>query len=213
MLLRGSGWTTRLDAHAYAASLKHSRGVHFALPIACLAGALCLAGSSIAVYRTSTLLRIANQPPLTRASSSGTPTVAAKVNSQSSARDVFVTELPAAALTDPQFRFAAKIAREQEVSIAQMQSESLKSDPNTLGQTRLTLQVRGDYRAIKNLWIALLAKYPGLTLERLTLRHHAESTVPAPQQSAAPASPSADRGEDEADIALIQYTQPAALSR
>ncbi len=213
MFLRSLGWTGSLDAHAYAESLKHSRAVHVTLAAMYIVGALCLTNSVIAVYRASATLRTTSEQLSTRASSSATPPIPAVVNPYSLADQVFISELPAVAPTDSQFRFAAKIAHEQDVSIAQMQSESLKSDPSTLGQTRLTLQVRGDYRAIKNLWIALLAKYPGLTLERLALRHHAESPVPTPQQSIASVLLPTDRGDDEANIDLVQYTRPEALAR
>lgn len=94
-----------------------------------------------------------------------------------------------------------------------MQSEVLKTDSKALGQSRITLQLRGDYRDIKSVWIALLAKYPGLTLQRLTLRHHTEmQSVPSPQ-AAAVTLPSADRADDEATIEMIQYTQPPAIAR
>jgi hypothetical protein len=213
MLLHDLGWTTPLDAHAYAASLKRSRGMQFVLPIVCFAGALCLVSSAVAVYRASAMLHVAAQTPLARAASLATATPEQVVNRKPSASNLFVFELPAAAPIDSQFRFAGRITREQEVTIAQMQSESLKSDPTRLGQTRLTLQVRGDYRALKNLWIGLLAKYPGLTSERFTVRHHVETSPPIPQPSNSPVQPTADRVDDDATIELIQYTRPRALAQ
>ena len=127
----------------------------------------------------------------------------------------FVSELPTTPPTDQQIRFAAKLAHEQGVTVVQMQPEPLKSEPATLGQGRLTMQLRGDYRDIKNVWIAMLSKYPGLTLQRLTIRHHADGpaspTPPAPV--AAAALPPADRDDDEATIEMIQYTQPPATAR
>ncbi len=128
------------------------------------------------------------------------------------ARD-FVSELPAESPNDAQIRYAAKLAHESHVVIVQMQAEPLKADPKTLGQSRLTLQLRGDYRDIKNVWIALIEKYPGLVLERMTIRHHdAMSSVTAvPAAAEAMALPPAEAADDEATLEMIQYTRPSEL--
>jgi len=100
----------------------------------------------------------------------------------------FTAELPAVAPTDEQLRFAARLAEEQHVTLSQMQYEVLHADPGNLGRTRVVLQMRGDYRDMKSLLAALLQKFPGLTLERLTVRHAT--------------------GADEASVELIQHLRP-----
>lgn len=112
----------------------------------------------------------------------------------------FVQDLPAAAPTDAQIRFAAKLARESQVDLQRMQSEPLHVDPRHLGQVRVTLQLRGDYRDEKALLGALLAKFPGLVLERLEIRHRGEAPG---------AKPGDVRSDDEATLELTQYIRPA----
>jgi hypothetical protein len=111
----------------------------------------------------------------------------------------FVQELPTVAPTDAQIRFVAKLARESQVELLRMQSEPVHVDPQHLGQVRVTLQLRGDYRDEKALLGALLAKFPGLTLERLAIRHRGE---------AAGAKPGDTRSDDEVTLELTQYTRP-----
>jgi len=82
-----------------------------------------------------------------------------------------------------------------------MQSQSIATDAKKLGQAKFTLQLRGDYPHIKNVVIGLLARFPGLTLQRLTLHH----------RDAAPGNP-VDKGSDEATLELIQFLRPAAMS-
>lgn len=109
----------------------------------------------------------------------------------------FMRDLPAAAPSDLQLRFAAKLAQEVHVTIQQMQAEPLKTEPGHLGQTRLLLQLRGDYRDVKSMAIAMLEKYPGLTLEHMTIRDRTATLAPA----------RADRGDDEASLEMIQYVR------
>jgi len=199
-----------LDFRVLSEALNNSRAGRGLARILFFAGTLCLASSVVAVYRAAASLEEAGQASAIHSYSLARPVILQKANAVG---DAFVADLPPAAPIDSQFRFAAKIAHEQDVSIVQMQSEPLKSDPATLGETRLTLQARGDYRAIKNLWIALLEKYPGLTSERFTVRHHAESSPSIPPQSAPLVQSAADRGDDEAAIELIQYTRLAVLTR
>lgn len=201
------------DTHEYVESLIRSTVMRFALPVLFLAGTLFFVSSVVGIYRASAMLRIATQPSEIDDFVTSSVTTPAAVNRQSAEGAVFLSELPEVAPTDSQFRFAAKIAQEQDVRIVQMQSEPLKSNSSSLGQTRLTVQVRGDYRGIKNLWIAVLAKYSGLTLERLVLTHRAEAPVPTPQPAAASALGPADRGDDQATIEMIQYTRPLAVTR
>jgi hypothetical protein len=112
----------------------------------------------------------------------------------------FVQELPVVAPTDAQIRFAAKLARESELDLQRMQAEPLHVDPGHLGQVRVTLQLRGDYRDEKALLGALLAKFPGLTLERLAVRHRGDG----------PGARAGDaRSDDEATFELTQYLRPA----
>ena len=96
-------------------------------------------------------------------------------------------------------RFTSKIAHEQGIALLQMQSETLKTDNKHLGQRHSTLQLRGDYPSTKRLLIALLAKFPGLTLEHMTIRHRASGAAPD----------STSRSDDECTIELIQYSTPS----
>lgn len=113
----------------------------------------------------------------------------------------FVSALPRVVDSDATFRFATRLAQDQGVSISQMQSDFTATEANKLGQAKITLQMRGDYVRIKNVMIDLLAKFPGLTLQHLTIHH----------RDAAPGK-SADTSSDEASLELIQYLRPAAIS-
>lgn len=158
---------------AYAESLNQSRLLQLALPMVFLAGAAALMTSVVEVYRASETLHLAIASAKVRANSART----LSSPRPSTTEGDFASELPTTPPTDLQIRYAAKLAREQDVTVVQMQSEPLKSDPSALGQSRITLQLRGDYRDIKNVWIAMLSKYPGLTMQRLTIRHLADAVV------------------------------------
>ncbi len=114
----------------------------------------------------------------------------------------FTQDLPATAPTDTQIRFTAKLARELRIDLQRMQSEPSNVDARHLGRTRITLQLRGDYRDEKALLAGLLAKFPGLTLEHLSVRHRGDMAVPGAGQGEA-------RPDDEATLELVQYTRPA----
>ncbi len=198
-----------LDTQAYVESLKHPPLLQLVLSIVFVAGAIALTSAGVAVYRASEALHLAIASTPVRAD----PALAPTMPRPSSVEGDFVSELPATPPTNLQIRFAAKIAHEQDVTVVQMQSEPLKSGSSAIGQSRITLQLRGDYRDIKNVWIAMLSKYPGLTLQRLTIRHHADTVVaPSPAGTTTPLPP-ADRADDEASIEMIQYTQAAATVR
>ena len=113
----------------------------------------------------------------------------------------FVYTLPSTAEPDTTIRFTSKLAQDQDVRISQIQSEFVATDPKKLGQTKFTLQLRGDYPNIKNVVIGLLAKFPGLTLQRLTV-HHRDNAAGTPP----------DKSNDEASIELLQFTQPTTPS-
>ena len=113
----------------------------------------------------------------------------------------YVASLPQVADGDAVVRFASRLAQDQALRVLQMQTESVSTDPRKFGQTKLTLQVRGDYIHIKNLVIGLLAKFPGLTLQRLTIHH----------RDAVPGAP-VDAGSDEAAVEMIQYLRPVDAS-
>ena len=98
-------------------------------------------------------------------------------------------------------RFASRLALDQDVRIAQMQSEPIRTDDKKLGQAKFTLQLVGNYANIKNVVIGLLAKFPGMTLQHLTIR----------RRDASSGNP-ADKGSDEATLELIQYVRPATMS-
>ncbi len=178
-------------------------------------GVASMALSTYDIVQVLPALRKAQQMPVPSprlgASTGSEPAIA--VAPPSNAASDFVAELPAVAPSDAQIRFAAKIAREARVIVVQMQTEPLKADPKTLGQSRLTLQLRGDYRDIKTVWIALIEKYPGLVLERMTIRHHADVSAPPGATTSATALPPADRADDEATLEMIQYTRPSELPR
>jgi len=99
-------------------------------------------------------------------------------------------------------RFSTRIAHEQGLDLVRLQSEAISTSSAHLSQVRIRLQVRGDYAGTKALLISLLANFPGLTLEHLTLHH---SLAASPIGSATPASREAD---DESTIELIQYSMP-----
>ena len=111
----------------------------------------------------------------------------------------FISTLPRFTDPDTTIRFTSRLAQDQDVRVSQMQSEFVATDAKKLGQAKFTLQLRGDYRSIKNVLIGLLAKFPGLTLQRLTVHH----------RDAAPGSPT-DKSSDEATLELLQFTRPAA---
>lgn len=139
------------------------------------------------------------------ASAAATPRAQSPRAGIATQRDV-VEDLPLVPESDSLTRFASKIAHELGLTLLQMQSESLKVEPNHLGQRRSTLQVRGDYLSTKKLLIALLAKFPGLTLEHWTIRHRAGGL---PTTAAADV---ANRSDDESTIDLIQYSRPSRAS-
>jgi len=68
-------------------------------------------------------------------------------------------------------RVTAKLAREQQLEVVQLQSEQIEVASRGLSHTRITLALRGDYVPSKSLIIALLSAFPGLTLEHLSVRH------------------------------------------
>lgn len=178
-----------------------------------LAGVVGVGASTHGVIQLSTMLRNDKQSEEVHGSRSVShaPAPSAPTDPSPEREGDFVSELPVVAPSDLQFRYTANLAHEQRVSILQMQSELLKSDPKALGQTRITLQLRGDYRDVKNVWIALLAKFPGLTLQRLTVRHHGDAVQTSVPTGAGGALPPIDRDLDEATLELIQYTQPRAV--
>jgi len=112
----------------------------------------------------------------------------------------FVSALPSIVDPDATIRFTSRLAQDQDARISQMQAQSIATDAKKLGQAKFTLQLRGDYPRIKNVVIDLLAKFPGLTLQRLTIHH----------RDAASGNP-ADKGGDEATLELIQFLRPAAM--
>ncbi len=181
-------------------------------------GVVLLAASTRGVRELSQQLASVKQDAAKPGASGASSALVSPTQPAPSAEDArdFVSELPAESPNDAQIRYAAKLAHELHVVIVQMQAEPLKADPKTLGQTRLTLQLRGDYRDIKNVWIALIEKYPGLVLERMTIRHH-DAMPAAPSLPAVPAAPVAmalsptDAVNDEATLEMIQYTRPSEL--
>lgn len=206
-----AGRFASLDVRSDGESMLNPRLLRFASHIAFVVGLIFLVSSALAVYRTSRALQLAVDSAKIQAASVIAPTLPRPSQTE---RD-FVSELPITSPADLQIRFVAKLASEQNLDVVQMQSEPLKSEFGSLGQSRITLQLRGDYRGIKNVWIALLSKYPGLTLQRLTVRHHADAATAAAPSPAATTSPlpPADGADDEASIEMIQYTQPPALHR
>ena len=110
----------------------------------------------------------------------------------------FISTLPRFADPDATIRFTSRLAQNQDVRVSQMQSDFVATDAKKLGQTKFTLQLRGDYRNIKNVTIGLLAKFPGLTLQRLNV-HHRDATSGSPT----------DKSSDESTLELLQYTRPA----
>ena len=113
----------------------------------------------------------------------------------------FVSTLPSNPDPDAIIRFISRLALDQGVRVSQVQSETTAPGARRLGQAKCTLQLRGDYRNIKNVTIGLLAKFPGLTLQRLVI-HHRD----------APSGGPADQGSDEASLELVQFLRPAATS-
>ena len=113
----------------------------------------------------------------------------------------FVSTLPSNSDPDAIIRFISRLALDQGVRVSQVQGETTAPGARKLGQTKCALQLRGDYRNIKNVTIGLLAKFPGLTLQRLVI-HHRDAT----------SGGAADQGADEASLELVQFLRPAATS-
>lgn len=113
----------------------------------------------------------------------------------------FVSMLPSNPDPDAIIRFTSHLALDQGVRVSQVQSETTTPGERKLGQAKYTLQLRGDYRNIKNVTIGLLAKFPGLTLQRLVI-HHRDAT----------SGGAADQGADEASLEFVQFLRPAATS-
>lgn len=86
--------------------------------------------------------------------------------------------------------------------MVQLQSEPVNIAPVRPRKTRVRLQVRGDYVGTKAFVASLLADFPGLALEHLTIRHNL-SVIPGSESTAA-----ARGGDDESAIELIQYSVP-----
>lgn len=102
-------------------------------------------------------------------------------------------------------RLSAKIANEQGIDVVQLLADAPASRPTHLNQSRIRLQVRGDYAATKVLLISLLSNFPGLTLEHLSMRHD-----PAAGAAGSPTKGSQGVGE-QATIELIQYSVPGQV--
>ncbi len=175
-----------------------------AAPWFAFAGAwLCAAALTIAFiqqnWRLSAVVRADEDVSSTSNRSNAARSVRAEPNPSASAN--FVSALPTVVDPDAAIRFTSRISQDQDVRISQMQSQSIATDAKKLGQAKFTLQLRGDYPNIKNVVIGLLAKFPGLTLQRLTIHH----------RDAAPGNP-ADKGSDEATLELIQFLRPVAMS-
>ena len=164
---------------------------------------LCAAALTVALlpmnWRISAAL--ANESSSSISNRSDETRSALDVPGPAAQRADFVSALPG--LVDPgeTIRFASRLAQDQDVRITQMQSESVGTDAKKLGQAKFTLQLVGDYANIKNVVIGLLAKFPGLALRHLTVRH----------RDASPGTP-ADKGSEEATLELIQYIRPATMS-
>ena len=121
--------------------------------------------------------------------------------STSGAQPNFVATLPPTPNLDAIIRFTSRLARDQGVRVSQVQSETTASGASQLSQAKCTLQLRGDYRGIKNVTIGLLAKFPGLILQRLVI-HHRDAT----------SGSTADQSADEASLEFVQFLRPAATS-
>jgi len=103
---------------------------------------------------------------------------------------------------DDLVRFSAKIAHEQGVDVVRLQAEAVNTAPTRLSQARIHLQVRGDYAATKAFLISVLANFPGLTIERLTIHHNSMHGPAGSSTSSAPGP------GDDSTIELIQYGMP-----
>jgi hypothetical protein len=101
-------------------------------------------------------------------------------------------------------RAASRLAREQQITVVRLQSESIAGQAGHLRQSRIRLDVLGNYVATKALLIELLSKFPGLTLEHFAIRH---ASGPSGVDAGVGARPSI---EDRASIELIQYSVPEA---
>jgi hypothetical protein len=186
--------TLRLSVENVDPSAK-SRLIHFCC--VAVASASLIALGVVMFQARNVLLERGRLAKLTATLCDSSPTCEPNANqssrSSASAPD-FVAELGVDVSSDTEFRFASRLAAEQRVELFQMQSESLQSAPRQLRQTRLTMQLRGDYGDIKTLLAGMLEKFKGLTLQRLTIRHRDGGI---------------DQGHDDAVVELIQYTRPA----
>lgn len=170
----------------------------------CCAVAVVVAsiGSSRILSSAVGSLHAAEADVASPAPASGAP----RAQTSSARRDGLVDGLPPDQDSDALTRYLSKIAHEEGLALLQMQSENLKTDPRHLAQRRSTLEVRGDYLSTKRMLIAMLAKFPGLTLEHWAIRHR-----PSGAATNAPAD-AANRPDDESTIELIQYSRPSQAS-
>ena len=171
----------------------------YAVSVLSLCAVVALTALALQDWRLAALKHAGSEPasislPLADATQS-------RVASPSAEYADFTSTLPFQADPDTTLRFTSRLALDQEVRVLQMQSEAIALGANRLRQTKYTLQLRGKYRNIKNVAIGLLAKFPGLTLQRLVV-HHRDAISGGP----------IDQWPDEASLELVQLLRPAATS-
>lgn len=86
------------------------------------------------------------------------------------------------------------------MGVAQVRSEPVHTEPRRLGQIKFSLQFRGDYVDIKSVLVDILSKFPGMTVQHLSIRH-----------STALAGKGSIDGGDEASLELLQFLRPATI--
>ncbi len=158
--------------------------------------ALCAAGVLVALVLAWQGLKLEQGQPV--AAIAARLPVAALSNSGSQPAPVdFVPTLPQVADPDGTIRFATRLSEGLSVTIAQIQSRPVSTSKQAFGRVQYDLRLHGDYADIKSLLAGVLSKFPGLSLERLTLhRSDVSSAVAA--------------SDVDATVELVQLLAPAA---
>ncbi len=165
--------------------------LHVSNVLAVLA-ALCLAWNLRTLFNRERAVR--ESPATTQQVTISPPAAAPPAND-------FVHALPRAIDTDGLFRFVSLLSSEQGVRLVDLKTESpTHSTTTSMGTVKCTLQLRGGYMEIKRILISVLAKYPGMTLEHVSLNRHDGPS----------GSPNAG-GVEDASIELVQLLRPVSL--
>jgi hypothetical protein len=125
-----------------------------------------------------------------------------------------VQRLPAAPSVDQLMFVLQRLAGEQGVRVASLQSDDHPATPTELGRLGVAVTLRAPYPAIVRVLQGLLDRYPGATLRRLELaRVQAAATAPAVGAMGVPPMPSASAPavEVEAHLTLDVWSRAVGV--